>query len=158
MDPGAGRAVLVCGNDNKLEVLGYEPPASPRAELHRLVRLYLRGLREPLALFPGASWCFSKALHGVGAEPGWFDGELPGGEENRVALELGYENALHAWSAARDCDLSDPYIARLFEGREPLTDPSNSPVPVSRPFAAHAVSLWGGMWKGRRTRSQMDWL
>ncbi len=153
-EPDAGRAVLVLGSavkrQPKVSCIGLKRPDDARARLEELVALYRRGCREPVPLFESSSLDFAKAS-GLDAES---VGEgLPGTPDGIAALRAGLKAARKQWSLGYQGggDLSDPHVARVFEGQVPLEDPSQEPVPVSAEFAAAALTAWAPVVAARTT-------
>jgi hypothetical protein len=56
--------------------------------------------------------------------------------------------------------MDDEHIARVFEGKAPLVDPNETPVPIDREFFRLALTLWGPLCAGRQTTSTVEkkWL
>jgi len=161
-EPGAGRAVLVHGEEKggapSIGMKGLQAPVDPRERLEDLVALYRRGCREPLPLFENSSWAFAKASQlPVTA----LDDGLSTADESIAKLKKGLEAARRGWypgGRARG-DLDDPHVARVFEGRAPMEDPSEDPVPLSLEFARLALLVWGPVCAARETRKAViQWL
>jgi exodeoxyribonuclease V gamma subunit len=160
----AGKALVVIG---KLEagrpvatMLGFEPPVDPRGTLEALIRLYLRGIHEPLPLFPRSSLDFAKSLASVTADASFFADGLPQEPEALAVVGKAFECAHKAWLGGFHAgDVQDPYIGRLFAGSDPIVDESVVPVPLDLDFARLALTLWGPVRRARRTSSQAGaWL
>ncbi|MCP4869149.1 MAG: exodeoxyribonuclease V subunit gamma [Proteobacteria bacterium] len=155
-DPEAGRAILVLGDEEKgqptVGMIGMAAPADPKERLEELVALYRRGCREPLPLFESSSLEFAKAskLSATALE----DGVVEGDEALVAAVGKGLKAARKKWFPGFKGvggDLSDPHVARVFEGQMPLEDSDQEPVPVSLDFARVALTVWAPMLAVRAT-------
>lgn len=158
--PGDGQAVLVLGSEKKgapeIGLIGLKKPRDARERLEELVALYRRGRREPLPLFQSSSWAFASRSK---LEPQALDDGLPAAAV--AALRAGLKNARKSWYADDDGrgDLSDPHVARVFEGRAPMEDPDGEPVPLSLEFARVALTVWSPVRLARETTSTVaGWL
>lgn len=155
----AGKAVVVLGT-NPPVLLGFEPPDDASALLQELVGIYQRGIREPIALFPKASWTFASGMKELSLDAAFFDQGLPTGQEALEVIRSAHDAALKAWVGGFNPGESrDPYVARLFETACPLEDPSIAPIPLNLEFARLALKLWGPVRRARRTgKDAGSWL
>jgi exodeoxyribonuclease V gamma subunit len=67
------------------------PVAEPREELHRLLRLYRQGLREPLHFFPETSRAWAEAKEEQRdrkAAASWYGGYMRGAESEDTAYQI----------------------------------------------------------------------
>ena len=150
----AGHGVLVLGHWDKdkpkAKLLGYDPPDDAAGLLAKLVSIYLRGIREPIPLFPHSSWKFAWTIREHVQSPSFFDEGVPDDPELIAELQHAHDNALNAWfEGFGESDMKDEHIARTFEGQNPLVDPNEAPVPIDRDFARMALTLWGPLCKRR---------
>ncbi|MDH5672989.1 MAG: exodeoxyribonuclease V subunit gamma [Myxococcales bacterium] len=166
-DAATTRAAVVyggfVGGAPKTTLIGFETPPDAHAQLEALVAIYRRGCRQPIPLFPNASYAFAKKLSKLEViaedafEPGArLDPEL----QQALAVALG--DAEQAFEAAygpqdRAGDLDEPHIARVFSGQSPLRRPGSDDVDPD--FARLSLQLWRAAWACRRTTSVVKhWL
>ena len=139
---------------------GDDPAAVARARLSELLSLYLAGLEGPVPLFPEASFGFASRayyyrswrfdLDDLDADADSLD---PGAAVHmdaalgKARTGFGPSEPGGGWSAT---DLDDPYVARLWAGRDPIQDPSAPVVPLDREFARVALRLWRPLVSGFR--------
>jgi exodeoxyribonuclease V gamma subunit len=154
-EPGAGRAVLVHGDEKdgapKIGMIGLKKPVHARERLEELVALYRQGCKEPLPLFESSSWEFARVSKLAASA---LDGPMPSTPATTVAMRKGLGAALRKWHdpGKGRGDVTDPHVARVFEGRDPLRDPDGSPVPLSLEFARPALTVWGPVSAARVTK------
>ncbi len=160
-----GRGVLVLGSWNKgktdVKLFGYEAPEDAGRMLAELVSLYLRGIHEPIPLFPLSSWEFAWRIRDHVRDPTFFDEGKPDDPKLIHALRDAHDAALKVWADnSWGADLDDDHIARVFEGQTPLVDPNETPVPIDREFARLALTLWGPVCAKRQTTATVayKWL
>ncbi len=151
----AGKAVLVLGKSDKdvpkVGMIGLTEPIEARQRLEELVALYRRGCLEPIPLFESSSWEFARVSKLDGSD---LDDGLPSSEEDVAAMAKGLADALKKWHdpGKGRGDLSDPHVARVFDGQVPLEDPESSPVRLSLDFARAALTVWGPVRVARVTK------
>ncbi len=147
----AARAATVFGTISKgvpkAQIIGFDLESEAMPILERLVQACLRGRREPVPLFPGASWRFAFSLGKTCSEVLLADG-LPKEASMLSAIRKAHEDARKHWF---DKDSGDPYVARLFDGVCPLDDPRTNPVPLSLDFARLSRDIYFPMVAARCT-------
>ncbi|MCU0579117.1 MAG: exodeoxyribonuclease V subunit gamma [Desulfobacterota bacterium] len=102
----------------------YEPEAA--ACLQVLLDIYWQGLTRPLPFFPRASWAYVDSLR---------SGKAPG--KIREAVRQAWDNEFNGG------DLSDPYLARCFQGADPFDHPD---------FTGLAEAVMGPLWDSENGR------
>ena len=164
-DQRARRAVLVLGCFTRgiptVHTLGFEAPEDARRALAHLVDVYQQGIREPVPLFPESSFEFARRAKSLNLAPSCFEAGRQYERNATDGLRQAYEAAVRKWESPEPGgDASDPLLSRVFEGAEPLVDPNEAPVPLSRRFAGLAVTVWGPVLAGRHPSSEvkLHWL
>ena len=165
--PDAGRGVLAMARMSQgvpaVTLLGQPAPQDASAQLATLVDIYQQGCRRPIPLFPKASFTLAKALMGAAAtaDLALLDAGLPDDPAVERPLSEAHQKALDAWFGGFRSrgDVEDPYIARVFDGPCPLSDPAQAPVPLDLEFGRLALATWGPLLLGRQTgRAAGAWL
>lgn len=110
----AQRSVLVARGkkDAPPDVCAFGPVAHARDVLHDLCSMYWVGQREPLLLFPSASWGYARELTETGSH------------------ESARWKASSAWRRAGNFEAKDPHIQRVF-GTDDVFAPGYTPLPTA---------------------------
>ncbi len=144
--------------DGLVELVGVSPAQRARAILCELLRLYLQGLERPLPLFEQASYEFVRRAHyynTVRFGPRELLPDAPEPEESvlghiraaqdKARQSFGLEGGPSSYSSR---DLDDAYVARVWAGLDPVTDPQAPWAPLQRDFAMAALALWQPLFQG----------
>jgi len=126
-----------------------DPAEYARRLLDLLVRLYLQGLEQPVPLFPEASykfayraffrgtWKFGPEHLALDADD--LDPDIAGHMDAALLQARKSFGSMGGGSGWSSTDLDDPYVARLWAGRDPIQDPA---------FGRVSLMLWHPLFSG----------
>ncbi len=121
-----------------------------RQEMRGLVSMYLQGMERPLPLFQQASLAFAKRCFYYRKQRFTLDQltmddtRLPPDTLEHIEAAMSAAQAAFAageskWSVH---DMDDPWVEKVWQGRDPILDPEAGSIPLNREFARLALQLW----------------
>ncbi len=164
---GKGRPGLQVAQILLPTAAGHTPAQRATRELRGLVELFVQGMERPFPLFNEASFAFTKRC--------FYRNKQCFGPDHLAAADDALDPMVvphllaalqNAWksfgleegggSSFTRTDMDDPYVARVWSGVDPITDPTAAVVPVDRRFAGLALQLWESnmaAWKKEGART-----